>query len=711
MPKGEMLKLENALERGLDRLSLLPDQNNFLSSSTQPPTPLFRRHHLNCFCSDEKHMTIEFLTRPTISDCSSHPWCPRWHLCSNYPLPHRIHTAKGYPLRAPNGSSVIIYGYDTGLKVVWRGGRRFGELKTKAPEGRSKGAENHADDSVMIIDSDEENEPEPAKEEPNFEFSLEESEVDPTAPYEEILRQIDIPLGSPVLDLAVPRVLPEEARSPLDPFPPILRTTIVVSVVCSDLSTKVVTLPLIPPHPAQTDSKSWSVQSSTVNGTVTHQDIPRGVSLTFTCHEFEEEQDQRKSRGRFGTYGKWDLLVATHSAEGSGSLLLHRIPIRESAGSYRLLDEEIISQRRLLPAPAQTISFNPSAWPSVRHVNLLVAFHSGSVKIYSCFSVKKASKPTRRASLPQEEHEIIDTEGRWLITLYPGFEQGPTGIPRRKTIVDAEWVLGGRAVMVLLEDGEWGIWDIEGAGPGAAKGPLHRQASIQGVTGGSLTTYAVCGRIMTPPSNSTSEAEQRPRFAPMTPSTRRVREDGLLKGSTSTASPSHRGQISVLQTNSSSDALPDESILLRHGRQSAVITSLLSLWRNAIKTTGTFDSSNRCRLSPFQDVNLMGQNFQAIGHLPAPARRTRAAEKQTFDVLVAAEYQLTILAPRLKESEYEEHQIAVKKEDTDETDQMMLRRGELDVEGMGRLLNGMANGTGNAPLRMGSPVKRTRTFV
>ena len=62
----------------------------------------------------------------------------------------------------------------------------------------------------MIIDSDEENEPEPAKEEPNFEFSLEESEVDPTAPYEEILRQIDIPLGSPVLDLAVPRVLPED---------------------------------------------------------------------------------------------------------------------------------------------------------------------------------------------------------------------------------------------------------------------------------------------------------------------------------------------------------------------------------------------------------------------------------------------------------------------------------------------------------------------
>jgi hypothetical protein len=601
-----------------------------------------------------------------------------------------------------------VYGYDTGLKVVWRGGRRFSELKS-ATEQNPKRAENNADDSVMIIDSDEEEEPAPVQDELTYEFSLEESEVDPAAPYEQILRQIDIPLGSRVLDIAVPRVLPEESRSPLDPSPPILRNTIVLSVVCSDLSTKVVTLPLVPPHPAQTDAKSWRIQTFTVNGATTHQDIPRGVSLTFTCHEFEEEQDQRKSRGRFGNYGKWDLLVATHSAEGCGALLLHRIPIRESSGSFHLLEEEIISQRRLLPAAAQTIAFNPSAWPSIRHANLLVAFHSGCVKIYSCFSVKRASKPTRRPSAPQEEYETIDTEGRWLITLYPGFEQGPTGIPRRKTIIDADWVLGGRAVMVLLEDGEWGVWDIEGAGPGAAKGPLHRQTSIQGVTGGSLTTYAVCGRIMTPLSNSNSETEQRPRFAPMTPSTRRVREDGLLKGSMSTASPSHRGQISVLQTNPSSDVLPDESILLRHGRQSAIITSLLSLWRNAVKSTGTFDASNRCRLSPFQDVNLMGQNFQAIGHLPAPARRSRQAEKQSFDVLVAAEHQLTILAPRLKESDYEENQTAVKQEETDETDQLMLRRGELDVEGMGRLLNGMAGG--NAPLRMGSPVKRTRIFA
>lgn len=566
----------------------------------------------------------------------------------------------------------------------------------------------------MIIDSDEEDAPgaPTSQEEPSYDFSTEESEVDPAFPFEPILRQVDIPLGSRVLDVAVPRALPDEARSALDPFPVIAKDTIFVAAVCSDLSTRVVTLPLVPPHPAQKDPKSWKIQKVTLNAGVTHQDIPRGVSLTFTCQESGDEEDRRKSRGRAEGSGKWDVLVATHSSEGSGALLVHRIPLsEESSGKtvlYRLVEEELVSQRRTLPSPAQTIAFNPSSYPSARHSSLLVAFHSGCVKVYSCFSVRKsAPKSGRRGSNTQDEYETIDMEGRWLISLYPGFEQGSTGLIRRKTIIDADWVLGGRAVMVLLADGEWGVWDIEGAGPGTTKGPLHRQSNVQGVTGGSLTTYAVSGRIVAPLTNTQSDVEQRSRFAPMTPSTRRVREDTLLKGSMTAASPSLRGQISVCQTNVSHE-LPDESILLRHGQHSAVIPSLLSLWRNAVKATGTFDASNRCRVTPFQVVNLMGENFQALGHLPAPARRSRGAEPHKFDILVAAEHQIVILAPRLVESD--EIATTTKPEVEAEADQMMLRRGELDVEGMGRLLNGMASGTGS--LRVGtSPVKRARIFT
>ncbi|KAJ5219837.1 hypothetical protein N7468_009041 [Penicillium chermesinum] len=608
----------------------------------------------------------------------------------SYKLSHRVHAAQGYPLRAPNGASIIVYGNENGLKVVWRGGRQFSALQKFEPARSERNAGNN-DDSVMILDSDDEDAPDVslAQEEPRYDFVNEETEVDPSSPYEPILRQIDIPLGSRVLHLAIPRVTPEESRSPLDPFPPIAKTTIVIAAVCSDFSTRIVTLPLRPPHPEQTNPKDWHIQSITLNGGVTHQDIPRGVSLTFTCELTEEDQNPPKARSRAEASGQWSLVVATHSAEGSGLLLVHRISTHEEpSGYYTILEDDLVSQKKILPSPAQTIAFNPSTYPSTRHAHLLVAFHSGCVKIFSCFSIQRSSRSARRASLPREELETIDGEGRWLISLYPGFEQSPTGLSRRKTIIDAAWVLGGRAVMVLLMDGEWGIWDIEGAGPGTVKGPLHRQTSVQGVSGGSLTTYAVSGRIASPPSNTQSEAESRPRFAPMTPSTKRVREDTFLKGSMIPSSPSLRGQISVLQTNPPQDALPDESILLRHGRLSAMIPSLLSLWRNAVRTTGTMDASNRCRVTPFQD----GPN--------------------AFDVLVASEHHLIILAPRLIQDDENVSSAMVKQEAADadaERDQAMLQRGDLDVEGMGRLINGMVSGSN--PLRVGSPVKRTRVFT
>ncbi|PWY67539.1 hypothetical protein BO70DRAFT_390471 [Aspergillus heteromorphus CBS 117.55] len=622
----------------------------------------------------------------------------------SYQLPHRVHTARAYPILAPNGSSIIVYGYETGLKVVWRGGRPFAAEKPAAAKvDKPQKAPIANDDAVMIIDSDDESIAEThqtlqEEDESNAHFDEEEPEVDPAFPFEHVLRQVDIPLGSRVLELSVPRVLPENARSVLDPFPPALKQVIIVSAVCADYSTRIVTLPLLPPHPTQSDLKIHT------------------VSISGGIEQKGKERSRNQNTPR-STTGRWDLLVATHSAESSGLLIIHRIPILEeenaSGPAYHLCDDEIETKRRYLPTPAVNISFNPAGYPSTRHPRLLVAFHSGCVKVYSCFSMK-LSKASRRTSGPQSDFETSDTEGKWLISLYPGFEQSPSGLSRRKTIINAEWVLGGRAVMVLMSDGEWGVWDIEGAGPGTIKGPLERQASIQGVTGGAITAFSVSGRILSPLPASRSETggpafEQRPKFAPLTPSTKRLREDTLLKGATTgAASPSSLcGSISAYQTNSWKDPLPDESILLQHGNQTAVITSLLSLWRNAVKASGTFDSSNRCRVSAIQDIALMGERLRGIGHLPAASRQTRGRE---FDILLTAEHRVMILAPRLTEPEALPAARAPGREmPTIETDQQMLRKGELDVDGMDRLLSGMAGA--KRSLHMGSPIKRTRIFT
>ncbi|KKK23391.1 hypothetical protein P175DRAFT_0477798 [Aspergillus ochraceoroseus IBT 24754] len=649
----------------------------------------------------------------------------------SYQLPHRVYAAEGYPILAPNGSSIIIYGYEDGLKVIWRGGRPFSTQKGQTSKEKAQEKPTRAnDDAIMIIDSDDESMAGTQRDEApeidaGHQFEDEEPEVDPAHPYETVLRQIDIPLGSKVIGLAVPRILPDTARSPLDPFPPILNKVIVVSAVCADYSTRVVTLPLVPPRPSDSHLTAWGVQSFSVNGGISHQEVPRGVSITFTYLESEPQQDQEVSRRRTsgksdaGGPGRWDLLVATHSAESSGLLITHRIPIVEEAAdadtAYRLCPEEIESKRCYLPAPAQNIAFNPSSYPAARHSTLLVSFHSGCVKVYSCFSTKP-SRAFRRSTSTQNDLETSETEGKWLISLYPGFEQSSPELSRRKVIINADWVLGGRAIMVLMADGEWGVWDLEGAGPGTAKGPLHRQSSVEGVSGGALTTFSVSGRIVSPPPSvsrsdtGASALAQRSRFAPMTPSTKRLREDTLLKGTAvGSSNPSLCGGISVYQTNSPQDALPDESILLRHGKQSAMIPSLLSLWRSAVKASGTLDASNRCRVSPIQDITLMGEPLRGICHLPAASRLSRGADHQAFDILVAAEHRLVILAPKLTEPDAPPISRASLNEPTTvEADQLRLRRGELDVDGMDRLLSGMANASRS--LRMGSPIKRARIF-
>src|SRR5438034_10091599 len=111
----------------------------------------------------------------------------------------------------------------------------------------------------------------------------------------------------------------------------------------------------------------------------------------------------------------------------------------------------------------------------------------------------------------------------------------------------------------------------------------------------------------------------------MTPSTRRVREDTLFKGSSHSNHPhSTRGAISITP-NFSRHAPYDESILIWHGDQNIRISSLLSLWRNSAKSTGTFDLSSRCKPVPIEDINLLGEIQNGICHL-LPAALSREEE-------------------------------------------------------------------------------------
>ena len=640
-----------------------------------------------------------------------------------------MYSAKAYPQISPNGSSIIIYSHESGIRILWRGGRPFKPPQEPAKDESQNSKANGAaqpNDSIMIIDSDdEEPAPEPPKDEvETAQFEDEEEEIDPAEPFQNILRHIDVHIGTRALGLSLPRFLPDTARSPLDPFPPILSKMIVVAVLCADCSTRIIAVPLAPPPPTSNDSSKWGIQSLTISGAATHQEIPTGGAITFTCRKpdsDEKSKSRSRSRGRNTKSSptaedSWDLLLATHSAEATGVLLVHQIPIIQQSKSSGTTfsfstDHALPVQKQYLPSPASKVSFNHSPYPYGRHSHLLVSFSSGCVKIYETLpEMVTRSSHGRRNSVSSVG--AGDVGGTWLISLYPGFENSSTGLTQRKTIVDAEWVLGGKAVIVLMSDGEWGVWDVEGAGPKSGQGT---QESLHGVSGGSLTSFAISGRMTAPIQLNKARLEEvkpetRPTFAPMTPSTRRIREDTLFKGVPSDALPSTRGSISVSPaTIATRDPTCDNSILMWHGEVNTTIPSLLALWRNGVKSTGTFDSTRRCRPINIGDINLLGEIQNGLCHIPTLIHKDDGNEVRNFDGLVTAEHRLHILSPRL--SDDEPTSVGdIRSNPSAESDQLMLTKGELDIEGMERVLDGM--GTANRTVSaVRSPQKRRTMFT
>ena len=286
-------------------------------------------------------------------------------------------------------------------------------------------------------------------------------------------------------------------------------------------------------------------------------------------------------------------------------------------------------------------------------------------------------------------------------------------------MLDASWVLGGRAVLALLEDGEWGIWDIEGAGPSttATSQRLFKgQGGVSGIQGGALTRFALRSSVPIPGQEASKAQQSDPdnirsgRLAPMTPHTRKLRSDGLFRGgdagslSNATLGGFVHGSICVTEhsqsTSQSSSTATDELILLGFGNTIIWIPSLLSFWRAEMSGKGSFDSSTALRPSLIPALQLGGERQARIDSLP---RTLRAASngpvgvrsEETLDVLISTEHRLIALVSALSEpaSTLQEPQIPGKTALNllPKNDQVLLGQGDLDVDGMDRILDGMSN--------------------
>ena len=573
----------------------------------------------------------------------------------------------------------------------------------------------------MIIDSDDEEPPprpaQPYQDKPEFED--EEDEYDPTEPYQTIIQTLDLPLGTEVLHISFPQLPPD-----LDPttgsVPKILSQKLVIAATCSDCSIRLITLPLCPPSPtskARSELRSntslgnggngmWGEQMVVIPSNIGHHSIPCGVSITFSAqgtddaimddNEEEGESESRarstirapsrgrsRSRSRKAGNGEWDVLLASHSSELSGILLIYRLPISvDGHGNSTLSAEHIVPWRtKHLPSPAASISFSSSLFPSRRHMRLLVAETRGAVRVYEPLSTPSAS------------------DGEWLVAMYPGFGNSPTDIPKRKSIIDSRWVLGGKAILVLLVDGEWGIWDPENAGPK----PKDQLGRSRGSSNSSLADFTIGGWVgqattSTLPKSSSGKTDSKSKLAPMTPHTRKVRQEALFSGPTSRSSThSVRGGITVISAggHSSNRRADDETILLWYGNSIITIPSLVTHWQNKVTGSGNlFGTGAMGQIKEISNVNLGGELRNGVAVVPKHPNTKDAASDQQHDIIVTGESRLVVIAAPIPEPK-EMNNFTHAEQPAATTDQRLLARGELDVGGMERILASMANGSSN----------------
>ncbi|KAI0838344.1 hypothetical protein F5Y06DRAFT_44681 [Hypoxylon sp. FL0890] len=528
-----------------------------------------------------------------------------------YNLPRRIHAVETYPVLSPQGATILIYGHENGVTIIWRGGRKFKPEVVKEAERGPTAKQNGKPpaDAIMIIDSDEEDDTSAGKgsfvDQPQFEENLDEDE-----PYPEITQTLDLEFGTAVLHVAALPLTPCTAEDAAWGGTEILKDRMVFAASCATREVFLITLPLVPPSPlskaraelqesllaGKAGNGKWGETMTLLAGQLKGSD---SLAMTLIRSKTVLERSKSNERSRSESRALPRVVVAAHSPEASGVLRLWDVPLEESSKTGRRIDP---FQTEFLPKPLTSISFNPT-----HSTQLLCNASPDAVRIYD-YAI---------ASMPPDDSEgPFPSQGSWLISFYPPFARPSSS---RKPILAASWIAHGRAILVLLADGQWGIWDIDGVSP---QGPALFGKPGSGIRGDALTEFNVSGYVegTSPLRNPASQrASGGSDFVPMTPHSRR---DALSTTNGPERLAPVKGGIVVTPLPASTTTTNDESVALWIGgaEHVFVIPGVLKFWdaqirRGAGGGVNLFSGAQPTRMVRLSDlsVGLMGERCTGVG--------------------------------------------------------------------------------------------------
>ncbi|KAF4460344.1 Nucleoporin NUP37 [Fusarium albosuccineum] len=488
----------------------------------------------------------------------------------------------------------------------------------------------------MIIDSDDDEPPAKAKTTTQFEDKPQFEDEIEDGPYPEIVQTLDLALGTSVLKVAVMPMTLTPAEDAAWGGAKVLTEKMVFAVSCVTNDVYVITLPLTPPSPeskarpelrndllaGKAGSGAWGESLILLGGQSKHSE---GIAINLIMPK-ANERPGTKSRA----------VVASHSREASGVLSLWDVPLDPKDKPSKPVEP---FQTEYLPGPLTSISFN-----STHTTQLLTVSALQGVRIYD-FALPSLS-PDPEAAGP------FPVQGSWLLSLYQPFARPSS---TRKPILDAAWIAHGRAVLALLADGMWGIWDIDGVSP-AVPGAAISSKLKSGVRGAALTTFSVSGyvegtsslRSVTIQNKESSTGE----FAPMTPHTRRQATASLSSAITLDRLATIRGGIKVAALPTSGNAIQDETVVLWVGglEHVCVIPGISRFWDSQLRkgsATGVdlFSGAQPTRMVKLLDLStgLLGERCCGVGLVMDPNHGTVHDGGLPADVLVLGESRIVIV--------------------------------------------------------------------
>ncbi|KAL9096472.1 MAG: hypothetical protein Q9165_001469 [Trypethelium subeluteriae] len=582
---------------------------------------------------------------------------------------------------------------------------------------------NGASQGVIVIDSDDE-EPQRSSQKhktqiEEAEFEHVEEEYDPSHPSPPIVQSYDIMLGSEVIDITLPPIPPCSPSHFPEHVPKFFSKKILAAAICSDFSVQLVSLPLIPPSHSAKAQQHVGEQTLSIGGPLQHQEDINCASLTWKPYEAEDEDDEddhedesededdmeyetkttrlrtRSPEARNASTDvqrpDWQILVASHSAQYLGMLLIHSLPLIPNKDGGSLPGGSLGSTKPLrnhyLQCPLSLLSFSTSHIHSQSPVQLLALDRNGCVKIYDPFT-----SPSVITSPGSRRKNDDKASGTWLASFIPGFDirrlpGSNPDVAHRKRVIDAQWVLNSRAIIVLLADGEWGIWCL--------RNTISRSDTL--IIGGAVVQFTMHGFLVSPEDPSNRSDPRNRGLTPATPNTRKSRAADFLTGSSASGHATDGGIRIVPVSDTAAES--DERLLMWYNNHVYAVASFETYWqRNASSQTNTITSYG-AGLPKVENLEMQGERCNGVEQLPDSGFPPTGLP----ELLVVGEHRLTLITKEAETSRQMPTQALepiARDIMMDDIDQTLLEREELDLGGVNRMLDTMGgNATEQKPPR------------